>query len=294
MTSSAANPTPTAIYLRRPNTVVAPPPEIMFLRRFYRFNRANGSDKIEEAASPTPAAIYLRRPDIVVAPPPEIMFLRRFYGVNSANGSDKIKEAIVVVKDLGGSIVEVDDVVSEDGEAIDGVKVSKGEDLGKSDDVASRDGEGGAEIENEGEVKVSESEIGGSNGGEVKASESEMGVNGGTVNKVILEKKQVEISTKVSLPIGVSGLTPSLLLDFLLRTFENLIATEWFVVFNNFGSTLFTVFVGFFRAIWTLANALEYGREDLRKLLDGVNVKRIILPNGVKFENHKRLTSPDL
>ncbi|GJV98927.1 hypothetical protein Tco_1554179 [Tanacetum coccineum] len=133
--------------------MVAPPPEIMFLRRFYGFNRANGSDKIEEAANPTPAAIYLRRPDIMVAPPPEIMFLRRFYGVNSANGSDKIKEAIVVVKDLGGSIVEVDDVVSEDGEAIDGVKVSKGEDLGKSDDVASRDGEGGAEIENEGEVK---------------------------------------------------------------------------------------------------------------------------------------------
>ncbi|GJY52954.1 hypothetical protein Tco_0444618 [Tanacetum coccineum] len=203
---------------------------------------------------------------------------------NSANGSDKIEEAIVVVKDLGGSVVEVDDVVSEDGAVIDGVKVSKGEDLGKSDDVASRDGEGGTEIENEGEVKVSESEIGGSNGGEVKASESEMGVNGGTVNKVSLEKKQVEISTKVSLAIGVSGLTPSLLLDFLLRTFENLIATEWFVVFNNFGSTLFTVFVGFFGAIWTLANALEYGREDLRKLLDGVNVKRIILPNGVKFE----------
>ncbi|GKF64131.1 hypothetical protein Tco_0187579, partial [Tanacetum coccineum] len=66
----------------------------------------------------------------------------------------------------------------------------------KSDDVASRDGEGSTEIENEGEVKVSESEIGGSNGGEVKASESEMGVNGGTVNKVSLEKKQVEISTK--------------------------------------------------------------------------------------------------
>ncbi|GKD20661.1 hypothetical protein Tco_1222364, partial [Tanacetum coccineum] len=72
-------------------------------------------------------------------------------------------------KDLGGS-VEVDDgvsddVVSEDGEVIDGVKVvSKGDDLGKS------------------EVKVSESEIGvnggkcvdGSNGGEVKVSGTEI------------------------------------------------------------------------------------------------------------------------
>ncbi|GKC11380.1 hypothetical protein Tco_1008162 [Tanacetum coccineum] len=219
---AVANPTLAAIYLRRPDTVVAPPPEIMFLRRFYGFNRANGSDKIEEAANPTSAAIYLRRPDIVVAPPSEIMFLRRFYGVNSANGSDKIEEAIVVVKDLGGSVVEVDDgvsdsnnedddVVSEDGEVIDGEKVSKGEDLGKSDDVASRDGEGSTEIENEGEVKVSESEI----GGEVKASESEMGVNGGTVNKVSLEKKQVEISTKVSLAMGCEGIDSMLLLDFL-------------------------------------------------------------------------------
>ncbi|GKC11379.1 hypothetical protein Tco_1008161 [Tanacetum coccineum] len=112
---------------------------------------------------------------------------------------------------LGGSVVEVDDgvsdsnnedddVVSEDGEVIDGVKVSKGEDLGKSDDVASRDGEGSTEIENEGEVKVSDS------------------------------RNALRLRRLVSL-------------------------LEW---------ELTQV-----RAIWTLANALEYGREDLRKLLDG-------------------------